>query len=193
LRPTAPRAIRWTSRSAARSLTARRPTTLYHRGAEEVAYHLKNNPVHVRQVVVHSTGEGNTDHLARANTTKISAASFEAVKVVMEEAASAEAMSLEKGMIVLSTAVAGGPFIGLLGTVWGVMSTFAGIAVAQQASLTAMAPGVAARWWPPSPACWWPFRRCSATTSWSPPSGTSPGTGRVCQPLRQPDRACLRG
>jgi biopolymer transport protein ExbB/TolQ len=46
-------------------------------------------------------------------------------------------------MIVLSTAVAGGPFIGLLGTVWGVMETFAGIAKAGQASLTAMAPGVA--------------------------------------------------
>ena len=47
-------------------------------------------------------------------------------------------------MIVLSTAVAGGPFIGLLGTVWGVMSTFAGIAENNSASLTAMAPGVAA-------------------------------------------------
>jgi biopolymer transport protein ExbB/TolQ len=95
-------------------------------------------------VVVHSTGEGNTDHLARANTTKISNASFEAVKVILEEAAAAQAMSLEKGMIVLSTAVAGGPFIGLLGTVWGVMSTFAGIAASNSASLTAMAPGVAA-------------------------------------------------
>ena len=61
----------------------------------------------------------------------------------MEEAAAEEAMSLEKGMIVLSTAVAGGPFIGLLGTVWGVMETFAGIASAGSASLTAMAPGVA--------------------------------------------------
>ena len=117
---------------------------VYHRAAEEVAYHLKNNPVHVTEVVSVSTGEGNTDHLAREKRVKISAASFAAVKVVMEEASSAEAMSLEKGMIVLSTAVAGGPFIGLLGTVWGVMSTFAGIAVAQQASLTAMAPGVAA-------------------------------------------------
>ena len=53
-------------------------------------------------------------------------------------------MWLEKGMIVLSTAVAGGPFIGLLGTVWGVMSTFASIAENNSASLTAMAPGVAA-------------------------------------------------
>ena len=117
---------------------------LYVRGADEVAYHLKNNPVLVTAVVPHGTGTGETDQFARQTTTKISTASFEATKVVLEEAAAAQAMSLEKGMIVLSTAVAGGPFIGLLGTVWGVMSTFADIAVAQQASLTTMAPGVAA-------------------------------------------------
>ena len=118
---------------------------LYERGAEEVLYHLKNNPVALKGAApLVSAGEGNTDHLARANTTKISNASYEAVKVVLEEAAAAQAMALEKGMIVLSTAVAGGPFIGLLGTVWGVMSTFAGIAASNSASLTAMAPGVAA-------------------------------------------------
>ena len=100
--------------------------SLYIRGADELEYQLKNNPVTVK-------GER-----------RISKASFDAVKVVLEEAAGNEAMSLEKGMIVLSTAVAGGPFIGLLGTVWGVMSTFAGIAEKNQASLTAMAPGVAA-------------------------------------------------
>jgi biopolymer transport protein ExbB/TolQ len=99
---------------------------LYIRGADELEYQLKNNPVTVK-------GER-----------RISSASFDAVKVVLEEAAGSEAMALEKGMIVLSTAVAGGPFIGLLGTVWGVMSTFAGIAEKNQASLTAMAPGVAA-------------------------------------------------
>lgn len=98
---------------------------LYTRGAEELEYHLRENPVPVR------------------GTTRISTASFEAIKVVLEEAAAAEAIALEKGMIVLSTAVAGGPFIGLLGTVWGVMETFAGVARANSASLTAMAPGVA--------------------------------------------------
>jgi len=74
---------------------------------------------------------------------RISASAFESVRVTVEEAAIGEAQSLEKGMTVLSTAVAGGPFIGLLGTVWGVMETFAGIARANSASLTAMAPGVA--------------------------------------------------
>jgi biopolymer transport protein ExbB/TolQ len=118
---------------------------LYIRGADELAYQLKNNPVQVKAQPVHDTmiSEGNTDHFARSIETKISPASFEAVRVALEEAAAAEAMSLEKGMIVLSTAVAGGPFIGLLGTVWGVMSTFSGIATAGAATLTAMAPGVA--------------------------------------------------
>ena len=98
---------------------------LYARGAEELEYHLRENPVSIK------------------GQTRISAQSFEAVKVVLEEAAGGEASALEKGMIVLSTAVAGGPFIGLLGTVWGVMETFAGVARANSASLTAMAPGVA--------------------------------------------------
>jgi biopolymer transport protein ExbB/TolQ len=68
---------------------------------------------------------------------------FDSVRVALEEAAMRESMALEKGMIVLSTAVAGGPFIGLLGTVWGVMETFSSIAKANAASLTTMAPGVA--------------------------------------------------
>ena len=41
------------------------------------------------------------------------------------------------------TALLIGPFLGLLGTVWGVMETFSGIAIKQAASLQAMAPGVA--------------------------------------------------
>jgi len=119
---------------------------LYHTGAEETEYHLKNNPVQVQRlqsVVPGISTQAQTDIIARSITTKISHASFESVRVALERAASTEALSLEKGMIILSTAVAGGPFIGLLGTVWGVMETFSGIARANAASLTAMAPGVA--------------------------------------------------
>lgn len=124
---------------------------LYIRGADELVYQLKNNAVEVSgrskpasANLPPGVAEEHTDFLAKSNITKISTASFDAVKVTLEEAAGAEAMGLEKGMIVLSTAVAGGPFIGLLGTVWGVMSTFASIAENNSASLTTMAPGVAA-------------------------------------------------
>jgi biopolymer transport protein ExbB/TolQ len=123
-------ARKWAKRFFAAYSSSRDPLDIKHRGdvfrgADELEYHLKQNPVIVN------------------GQKRISPASFEAVKVTLEEAAAAQAMSLEKGMIVLSTAVAGGPFIGLLGTVWGVMETFAGIARASSASLTAMAPGVA--------------------------------------------------
>jgi biopolymer transport protein ExbB/TolQ len=118
---------------------------LYYTGAQELEYQLKNNPVQVVRVRPLGTdrGSGMTDLLARQITTKISPSSFDSVRVALERAASGQAMALEKGMIVLSTAVAGGPFIGLLGTVWGVMETFSGIAKAASASITAMAPGVA--------------------------------------------------
>jgi len=122
---------------------------LYYTGAEEVEYHLKNNPVRIEQIKSLATGGSpdshmaETDILARKITTKISAPSFDQVRVSLERAASQQGLALEKGMIILSTAVAGGPFIGLLGTVWGVMETFSGIARANAASLTAMAPGVA--------------------------------------------------
>jgi len=98
---------------------------LYVAGNEELQFQLAKHPVVVK-------GES-----------KITQAGFDSVRVSLEEAAMHEALALEKGMIVLSTAVAGGPFIGLLGTVWGVMETFSGIARANSASLTAMAPGVA--------------------------------------------------
>ena len=121
---------------------------VYAAGAEELAYHLKNNPVQMKaQRPMPAPGvlvDGvNTDHLAKASTTRISIASFESVMVAQERAVSSESLSLERGMIILSTAVAGGPFIGLLGTVWGVMETFAGVAQAASANLQAMAPGVA--------------------------------------------------
>lgn len=124
---------------------------VYFSGAEELVYHLKNNPVEVVKVksliatnnLPEAVRGAQTDMLARTRTVKISNSSFESVKVALERAVSAQAISLERGMIILTTAVAGGPFIGLLGTVWGVMETFSGIAIKQAASLAAMAPGVA--------------------------------------------------
>lgn len=115
---------------------------LYFTGAEELDYHLTNNPVRIDRAA--SAGPPAEETSATQSAVKVSHPSFESVRVAMERAAGEEALSLEKGMIILSTAVAGGPFIGLFGTVWGVMETFSGIGIANAASLSAMAPGVAA-------------------------------------------------
>ncbi len=74
----------------------------------------------------------------------VSLKGMEHVKRLMENAVAQESLKLESGLILLAIAVSGAPFLGLLGTVWGVMSTFGHVAQAQQASLTEMAPGVSA-------------------------------------------------
>lgn len=74
----------------------------------------------------------------------VSLKAMEHVKRTLENTVAQQSLKLESGLILLAIAVSGAPFLGLLGTVWGVMSTFAGIAQANSASLTAMAPGVAA-------------------------------------------------
>jgi biopolymer transport protein ExbB/TolQ len=74
----------------------------------------------------------------------VSLKGVEHVKRSLENTVAQEALKLESGLILLAIAVSGGPFLGLLGTVWGVMSTFGHIAQQGSATLSAMAPGVAA-------------------------------------------------
>ena len=73
---------------------------------------------------------------------KITPAQMRSMQAAMERAVGESALKLESQMIILSTAVSGGPFLGLLGTVWGVMDAFAGVAQAGNANLAAMAPGI---------------------------------------------------
>lgn len=75
---------------------------------------------------------------------QVSLKNMEHVKRAMENVVAQESLKLESGLILLAIAVSGAPFIGLLGTVWGVMSTFAGIAQQGSATMAAMAPGVSA-------------------------------------------------
>lgn len=74
----------------------------------------------------------------------VSLKSMEHVKRALERTVAQQSLQLESGLILLAIAVSGAPFLGLLGTVWGVMSTFSGIAISGKADLTAMAPGVSA-------------------------------------------------
>jgi len=74
----------------------------------------------------------------------VSLKGLEHVKRTMENSVAAESLKLESGLILLALAVSGAPFLGLLGTVWGVMSTFGHVAQQGKADLATMAPGVAA-------------------------------------------------
>src|SRR3954447_4181169 len=74
----------------------------------------------------------------------ISLKGIEHVKRSLENIVAQESLKLESGLILLTIAVSGAPFLGLLGTVWGVMSTFGHIAQQGSATMAAMAPGVSA-------------------------------------------------
>src|ERR1035438_7806361 len=54
----------------------------------------------------------------------VSLKGMEHVKRSMENMVAQQSLKLESGLILLAIAVSGAPFLGLLGTVWGVMSTF---------------------------------------------------------------------
>jgi biopolymer transport protein TolQ len=54
-----------------------------------------------------------------------------------------EAERLESKLLVLSTIASAAPFIGLFGTVWGIMHSFTAIAVSKNSSLAVVAPGIA--------------------------------------------------
>jgi biopolymer transport protein ExbB/TolQ len=74
----------------------------------------------------------------------VSLKGIEHVKRTLENNVAQESLKLESGLILLAIAVSGAPFLGLLGTVWGVMSTFGHIAQQGAATMAAMAPGVSA-------------------------------------------------
>jgi biopolymer transport protein ExbB len=59
------------------------------------------------------------------------------------EIARAEARAMRFGMATLATIGATSPFVGLFGTVWGIMNSFIGISKAQTTNLAVVAPGIA--------------------------------------------------
>ena len=69
--------------------------------------------------------------------------SLQAVTVSMQLASAEEVRRVEKGMSWLATTGSVTPFIGLFGTVWGIIDAFSGLGNAGAASLRAVAPGIA--------------------------------------------------
>jgi biopolymer transport protein TolQ len=65
------------------------------------------------------------------------------IEQVMGVTVSREMESLEKRMIFLASVGSTAPFIGLFGTVWGIMNSFQSIALSKNTSLAVVAPGIA--------------------------------------------------
>lgn len=91
-----------------------------------------------------STDVDDTFEMRVRESPKISPISMNSVRSAMESAVGECGLRLERHLILLATAVSGSPFLGLLGTVWGVMEMFAGMARTGSATMAAIAPGVSA-------------------------------------------------
>ena len=140
------RARRETLRFLNRFRTARKPLAIYQ--SREVYPDSPTYAVYIagcRELTFHLLGTTEIDdtfstRLAEAD--RISSVAMNAVRSALEREVGEQALRMENRMTVLATAVSGAPFLGLLGTVWGVMDTFSAIASSGNASLTTMAPGV---------------------------------------------------
>jgi biopolymer transport protein TolQ len=62
----------------------------------------------------------------------------------LQRALARQTLRYESNMVFLASIVSGAPFLGLLGTVWGVMDAFSAVSLQQTASIQTLAPGVSA-------------------------------------------------
>ena len=79
-----------------------------------------------------------------AQASGLSLQAIESIRATLDASLVRESQRLNKQMVLLTIAISGGPFLGLLGTVVGVMITFAAIAAAGDVNVNAIAPGIAA-------------------------------------------------
>ncbi|MDD5274058.1 MAG: MotA/TolQ/ExbB proton channel family protein, partial [Methylovulum sp.] len=101
--------------------------------------HFQSSPIyHVYHAGVHELkiNFGNGD-----NVTALSPEALNLVRTRLDAAVVRESQKLNKNMVLLTIAISGGPFLGLLGTVMGVMITFAVIAATGDVNINSIAPG----------------------------------------------------
>lgn len=98
-----------------------------------------------RELCFHLLGSTEVDETFKARlqaAPRVGPIAMNAVRSAMERTVGEEMLKLEAQMILLTTCVSGAPFLGLLGTVWGVMDAFSAVAQAGAASMATLAPGV---------------------------------------------------
>jgi biopolymer transport protein ExbB len=93
---------------------------------------------------VYHAGAEEMGRRARRGRGVMSAEGVEVVRSLMNTRLVRENQRLSSSLVVLTIAISGGPFLGLLGTVVGVMITFADIAAAGDVNINAIAPGISA-------------------------------------------------
>jgi len=108
-----------------KSLTLLADSPLYH------IYHVGSEEIRHRLGFGKNKGQG------------LSARSIQAIRASLDAALVHEQHRLGNGLVYLTTSIAGGPYVGLLGTVVGVMITFAIIAKSGEVDVNSIAPGIA--------------------------------------------------
>jgi biopolymer transport protein ExbB len=98
---------------------------IYHLGVEEIRH---------RMVADKCSGERNG----------LAGRSIQAIRATLDGGLVRETQRINSKIVLLTICISGGPFLGLLGTVVGVMITFAAVAAAGEVNVNAIAPGIAA-------------------------------------------------
>ncbi|MBB5033769.1 DUF2341 domain-containing protein [Prosthecobacter vanneervenii] len=106
---------------------------LYHLGAQEISNRMKS----FRQITFDPAQKKTTQVLS------LSGRSIQAIKATLHGGMVREVQKLNGKLVFLTIGIAGGPYLGLLGTVIGVMITFAVIAKSGEVEVNSIAPGIA--------------------------------------------------
>ncbi len=110
--------------------------------AQEAAYLDRASPI--ARLYAIGIEELNVRRFGASAGRPLSAEAIEAMRAAVDAQFVEENQKLDRMMVILTIAISGGPFIGLLGTVIGVMTVFGGVAMAGDVNVNAIAPGIAA-------------------------------------------------
>ena len=94
--------------------------------------------------VYHAASEEIHRRKLRSGVLVLNAEAIEVIRAIMDASMVRENQRLARSMVLLTISISGGPFLGLLGTVVGVMITFAAIAASGDVNVNAIAPGISA-------------------------------------------------
>ena len=121
------------------------PPTEREKQEKDVALHFGSSPLfRLYAAAVHEMHSRFDAYKKSGRELLLNANSLSAIKATVDARLVRELQGLNSRLVVLTISIAGGPFLGLLGTVVGVMITFAAIAAAGDVNVNAIAPGIAA-------------------------------------------------